>query len=615
MVDYDAHGSPVTIAFTGGVRAEYDHDPVMRRLRSASLSGGLSSGLGLVRRVSLTHDRNGHVHTMTEDIPGERFTRTFTYDGLHRLTGAALHDGQADGPLRRDDRYTYSMTGDLVRDDESMSGPLEYGDAAHPGRLTRVRLGGGPGPVDLGYDAAGRMTSFGELQELRYDVWDRLVEVRAASGRIVTFAYDHTGALVRRGVRSPGGGADETRFVDRLYESGPDGERLQVHLGRLLVAEVHRPPAGGVGDERTAFVLTDHLGSVLAGCTPAGEVVHQQIYSPFGLSLRPSGPLDAYAGTKPEPELGLVRFGSRWYAPALGRFVTPDWYVAENPERALRLPQALNAYSYAINNPLSFRDPTGMWFGIDDLIVAGVGFAVGFIAGTIYGLATGQSLGDSLLRGLEAGILGAVGAWLAWNTAGLALGLLGVSGAGGVGFGIMVGAAVVGGMNGTISGMTRIYDWSSPSGWGAFLLDSSWGLAGSAMGNLLHIVNLFYGSSRNYRPELSERKNRHVYDGGFGFGNFAFTQGNVISNLNGRRTDLVDHEHLHVWQNRMFGPVFTLTYVAWLVVGALVGLAMAPFTDQSWTQDVKDVAYLNNPWETWAYDTGGSGNGGELSWT
>jgi hypothetical protein len=238
---------------------------------------------------------------------------------------------------------------------------------------------------------------------------------------------------------------------------------------------------------------------------------------------------------------------------------------------------------------------------------------VGFVVGTVYGLATGHSLGDSLLRGLEAGLVGAVGAWLAWNTAGLALGLLGVSTGGGLGFGIMVGAAVVGGLNGTISGMTRIYDWASPTGWLSFLADSTWGLAGTAMSDLLHIVNIFY-KDRNYRPELSERQNRHVYDGGFGFGTYAFTQGNVTSNLNGRHGDLLDHETLHVWQNRLFGPIFTLTYVAWMVVGAIVGIVASPFTDQSIGDDIRDVAYLDNPWESWAYDVGGSPNGGTLSW-
>jgi len=166
--------------------------------------------------------------------------------------------------------------------------------------------------------------------------------------------------------------------------------------------------------------------------------------------------------------------------------------------------------------------------------------------------------GNDANFGASHGLVGAVGAWLAWNTAGLALGLLGVSTGGGLGFGIMVGAAVVGGLNGTISGMTRIYDWASPTGWLSFLADSTWGLAGTAMSDLL---NIFY-KDRNYRPELSERQNRHVYDGGFGFGTYAFTQGNVTSNLNGRHGDLLDHPrlaepavraHLHADLRRMDG--------------------------------------------------------------
>jgi RHS repeat-associated protein len=605
-VEYDAHGAPVRIEFTGGPFARFEHEPRMRRLQEASLEGPA----GLVRRIQLTHDRNGNVVALHDTLPGDELTRTFRYDGVYRLTGAALHQGGPAAAVIRDDQYAYTPTGDLTRNDESMSTPMTYGDPGHTGRLTEIRPTAAAGPSTVSYDAAGRTTALGQLTNLTYDLWDRLTAATLADGTTVEFAYDHDGNRVRKRVTEPGATPSETRYLENLYEVAPGRVRLHVYLGRLLIA-TRTVPSGGA--ESTAFVLTDHLGSALAACDPAGAPVHQQIYSPFGLSLRPAAELDGYTGVPGDIELGLVRLGARQYAPALGRFITPDWFIAENPNRALRLPQALNAYAYAINNPLAFRDPSGLWFGLDDLIVAAVGFVVGFIAGTIYGLATGHSLGDSLLRGLEAGLVGAVGAWLAWNTAGLALGLLGVSTSGGVGFGIMVSAAVIGGLNGTISGMTRIYDWASPTGWFAFLADSTWGLIGTGMGDLVHIVNLFY-SDRNYRPELSERQNRHVYDGGFGFGKYAFTQGNVTSNLNGRRGDLVDHETLHIWQNRLFGPIFTVTYVAWMVVGTIVGFSIGLFTDQPLGDDIRDVAYLDNPWESWAYDVGGSAKGGELSW-
>jgi hypothetical protein len=54
--------------------------------------------------------------------------------------------------------------------------------------------------------------------------------------------------------------------------------------------------------------------------------------------------------------------------------------------------------------------------------------------------------------------------------------------------------------------------------------------------------------------------------------------------------------------------------VAWLVVGAIVGFSIGLFTDQSLKEDIMDMAYRNNPSETWAYHGGGSSNGGTLAW-
>lgn len=186
-----------------------------------------------------------------------------------------------------------------------------------------------------------------------------------------------------------------------------------------------------------------------------------------------------------------------------------------------------------------------------------------------------------------------------------------------------------GGLNGVISGATQIYDWSSWTGWAAFVADSSWGVTGTTLGIVLHSINLFYGSGKKYRHDLSFRQNRYVYDGGIAIeSSFAFTQGNVTSNLAGGVqgmesgpdfTALLDHETLHILQSRLFGPLYQLTYVAWLIVGGVVGGIVGIFASQPWTTSVQDVAYYDNLWETWAYKVKGpdpsSHHGGELSWS
>jgi hypothetical protein len=106
-----------------------------------------------------------------------------------------------------------------------------------------------------------------------------------------------------------------------------------------------------------------------------------------------------------------------------------------------------------------------------------------------------------------------------------------------------------------------------------------------------------------------------VYDGGFGFGKYTFTQGQVVTNFRSRGGSLLRHENLHIWQNRLFGPIYPLSYYGWEIVGAAVGCVLGLFVRQPLLRSIQDVAYLDNPWETWAYQFGGTPDGGALCWT
>ncbi|MCP4402046.1 MAG: hypothetical protein GY801_32690, partial [bacterium] len=72
-----------------------------------------------------------------------------------------------------------------------------------------------------------------------------------------------------------------------------------------------------------------------------------------------SEPKYSYTG-KERDSSGLMYYGARYYDPALSRFITPDTLYDRGP-------QGLNRYSYALNNPIRYNDPSGHFInGPDD---------------------------------------------------------------------------------------------------------------------------------------------------------------------------------------------------------------------------------------------------------
>lgn len=202
------------------------------------------------------------------------------------------------------------------------------------------------------------------------------------------------------------------------------------------------------------------------------------------------------------------------------------------------------------------------------------------------------------MAALEATLVGVAGGVLGW-LAGLSVGLSPLG-------------AAIGAVAGFISGIRGIYDWRAASGWIGFILDSTWGLITTAGSVLFHLVQTVMPSG-SYRADLSQRRGRHVYEGGYRIKpGFATAIGNVITNADGttgldgpggpRRRLLIDrHEMLHVWQHRWFGPFFPLLYTVWTLVGAIVGLIMGAVTIRPTGRTILTLAYYDNPFEYWAY--------------
>jgi RHS repeat-associated protein len=105
----------------------------------------------------------------------------------------------------------------------------------------------------------------------------------------------------------------------------------------------------------------DRIGNVnvFSNLTTGAYIGHDE-YTPFGrLSVSMViEPQFAFQGARFDPHLELVLLGARHYYPALGRFLTPDRYVARNQSEISGLLSGLNLYLDAAGNPINFIDPS-----------------------------------------------------------------------------------------------------------------------------------------------------------------------------------------------------------------------------------------------------------------
>jgi hypothetical protein len=188
------------------------------------------------------------------------------------------------------------------------------------------------------------------------------------------------------------------------------------------------------------------------------------------------------------------------------------------------------------------------------------------------------------------------GALLGWETGRRVHPVLGVA---------MTAVAFV---NGALGGWRGVYGWRRPSGWLAFVLDSTWATLPVAAGLLAHVVALLTRRP-GYEPSLSHRQHRHVYRRGAALKpGFALTVGNVISGAGDvdvprRRRLITDHEAVHVWQARWFGPLYLPLYGVWAAGAVVCGvlLWLGPRREHRLGRVIESCAYYLNPFEWWAY--------------
>ena len=196
-------------------------------------------------------------------------------------------------------------------------------------------------------------------RQCEYDFKNHLSRVTLADGTLVQFDYDYRGNRVRR--RDTRQGATvETIYIGRVLE----------FRGGLRIELRHARPASASPSGRAAARAGSTATRSATPTTSATKPARRSHASP----TTPSGQSAAARARRCcgcsrlhdiDDATGLVYMGHRWYAPEIGRFVTPDPLYLLQPEKSDGDPAPLQLYSYVGNNPVNQVDPeacrSGAW--------------------------------------------------------------------------------------------------------------------------------------------------------------------------------------------------------------------------------------------------------------
>jgi RHS repeat-associated protein len=214
------------------------------------------------------------------------------------------------------------------------------------------------------YDANGNMTSDGKYN-YTYNALNQLIQVNNVSsgGLVATYAYNHDGTRRSKTVYTSGSPVttdyDWDASSNLVKESGgPNGTYNDYYASGKLIAYLYDNQVYVVHDDQRGDIVS-YSYSFLANGDTATDSGTINDYDPWGNGLYGSGISSnfGYAGYYYDAETGLYYLKSRYYDPALGRFLTRDSEGNVN----LGDPQTLNLYEYAGDNPVSNVDPNGNW--------------------------------------------------------------------------------------------------------------------------------------------------------------------------------------------------------------------------------------------------------------
>jgi RHS repeat-associated protein len=387
--DRDASGKILEFTFGNSLTTKTNYDPNTGRITS------INTAAGSIQNNIYKWRSNGTLESRLSISGANKKEERFSYDALNRLEGS---ETLLNGSHLRSLSTLYDSLGNILS--KSATGNVsnqvtgyqyEQVNNAGPNAVTQVNINGVVN--NLGYDQNGSLTRYdaavGNDRWITWNARQLAEEITLGSAQDTAtptardrFQYGPNGQRYYRESswwdESQQKLMTEKAFIvgdyeDLLPANDPDYQQIEkVQIGGDIL-QVSATDHLGIKVQVFEFLHRDYLGSIEKVTDESGAVILDTAFDPFGARKKSdwSGGLSkadiveliaaqglstkrGFTGHEHLDRTGLVHMNGRIYDPTLGRFLSPD-PIVQFPSTS----QNWNRYSYVLNNPLSFVDPSG----------------------------------------------------------------------------------------------------------------------------------------------------------------------------------------------------------------------------------------------------------------
>ena len=344
--------------------------------------------------LEYAYDENGNITSIKEN---GALLESYEYDALNQLTkvtrGSEIYT------------YTYDNAGNIlsVKKNGAVIKDYGYSDLEWKDLLTSFN------GQTITYDAIGNPLTYRDGMTMTWQSGRQLASINK-DGLSATFAYDANGHRTQKTVN---GVTTNYYWVGDRLQYMATGDDLLVFLyddkgtpyGMFTVLD---------GVQQYFFYLYNAQGDVIAIIDDYAERVVNYEYSAWGELLSVTGSKADTVGTlNPfryrgycyDTETGLYYVSSRYYDPAVGRWINAD--TTDILSLTYHHPGQYNLFSYCNNNPANDRDDDGQLSWLAKIAIGAAAIAVG-VGVTAF---TGGTALPALAAGVKAAcVAGAISA-------------------------------------------------------------------------------------------------------------------------------------------------------------------------------------------------------------